>query len=363
MNGQTFLKSSDLIIPPKNDDIEFTVFGRGYGECILIKYSENDYAVIDCFRNTDEQKKPIIIDYFEWIGESLDKIKCIVVTHWHQDHISGISELVKSSKNATIALSPIIANEQFLNCIADIREKKKSKTSVDDFYEIIDMITTGEREYVAAMNKIVICEENSSNSDHNIIKALAPQQNELIINIKNLNSKILDNRITYDVPDNNELSVVLLFKYDNHRILLGGDMENNSGNAFGWDGIVKNYKEPKSDIYKVAHHGSKTGDHDKIWTDLLEKLPVSILTTFNRGTGIPNEDDINRLMEYSKKLFIVGKQGKNNRELVKLLRKVNQGISIKTIPQNIGIVRYRYNIKNKTGAFETFGEAIELPSD
>ena len=37
-NGQNFLKDLNLQKQSTESELEFVVFGRGYGECILIKY-------------------------------------------------------------------------------------------------------------------------------------------------------------------------------------------------------------------------------------------------------------------------------------------------------------------------------------
>lgn len=160
------------------------------------------------------------------------------------------------------------------------------------------------------------------------------------------------------MPDENGLSLALLFKYKGNGILLGGDMENHLNPNFGWNGIISDFNDTKSKIFKIPHHGSKTAENKKIWTDLLEPLPVSILTTFNKGYGLPTEEDIARIKEQSRTLYVIGSEGKRNRTIENFAKIIK--ISAKSISQQVGLVRYRYNIKTLEEKFEHFGKVNRM---
>ena len=58
-----------------------------------------------------------------------------------------------------------------------------------------------------------------------------------------------------------------------------------------------------SSLFKVSHHGSQTGHHEKIWQDLLITKPLSITTPFTRS-GLPTPDNIKRIQELSSNFLI-----------------------------------------------------------
>ena len=117
-NGQNFLTELGIQKSPGINEIELSVFGRGYGECLVISCGSKEFIVVDSFKNS-ETGNPIALDYLETMGISSNAIKQIVLTHWHQDHITGISEILqKASPDAKLVISPIIKKEKFYEYIS-----------------------------------------------------------------------------------------------------------------------------------------------------------------------------------------------------------------------------------------------------
>ncbi len=82
--------------PPNSDQIELTLFGPGFGECVAIHLGDNRWIVVDsCSDKTTGN--PAVLDYFNTIGLSPQEVvKLIVISHWHDDHVRGLSKLVSS---------------------------------------------------------------------------------------------------------------------------------------------------------------------------------------------------------------------------------------------------------------------------
>ena len=349
MNGQNFLENVLLQRKAENEEIELLVFGRGYGECILIKYSKDEYALVDCFKNP-VTNNPIVIDYFNAINELPEKINIIVVTHWHKDHISGISDVIPlANSNVKIVLNPIVKENDFNKFIF------LNGSSTNEFRKIYEYIKQHPQSLCYSGQNKQLCKTKCS-----YINTLSPQDFEIFSYIDNLNRKLITNKVYYDIPDNNCLSIVLLFRYKKQGILLGSDMVNNSDTNLGWNGIINNYTDIKSNIFKIPHHGSITGHNDKIWTNLLQDCPTSILTTFNKGSKLPTDEDIQRIKNLSEKLYIIGSNTKKDKNKERLAKKVLKDVSIKAVTQEIGLVRYRYNLKTQKCSIECFGKTETL---
>ena len=148
----------------------------------------------------------------------------------------------------------------------------------------------------------------------------------------------------------------MLLRYQQKGILLGSDLENGKNPNTCWNGIVDNYTDIKSDIFKIPHHGSSNAHNQRVWSSMLETLPISILTTFNKSTKLPTQEDVERILNLSRELYVVGSAAKRKREIERLAKKTIADISITTIPRTIGMVRYRYNLLTKQSTFELFGE-------
>lgn len=92
----------------KNKELEVAFLG-GVGEIgknmTAIKYA-NDILLIDCgstFPSMDDTPGiDLIIPDFSFVKENLDKIKGIVITHGHEDHIGGIPYLLQECGNIPV---------------------------------------------------------------------------------------------------------------------------------------------------------------------------------------------------------------------------------------------------------------------
>src|SRR5882762_2297358 len=113
---------------PSDSEIEFSVFGPGYGECIAIHLGHNKWMVVDsCVRPS--AKVPAVLEYFDAIGVDPEKsIELIVATHWHDDHVRGISSILEVATGATFCAASIFAGEEF-KAIADLPPLKTKFTA------------------------------------------------------------------------------------------------------------------------------------------------------------------------------------------------------------------------------------------
>lgn len=103
---------------PDDTDIEVTVFGPGYGECILIHIGSGRWFVVDsCKRSSNSP--PIALRYLEMIGANYKEcVELVVLTHWHDDHIRGSAELIAKCENANICISQAFNREEFIKFLA-----------------------------------------------------------------------------------------------------------------------------------------------------------------------------------------------------------------------------------------------------
>ncbi|MGB5614298.1 MAG: hypothetical protein WBM67_16755, partial [Sedimenticolaceae bacterium] len=101
-------------------------------------------------------------------------------------------------------------------------------------------------------------------------------------------------------------AVALHIDLGSDSILLGADLEEHMN--FGWTAVISDRwagSRPPATAYKVAHHGSYTGDCPALWSKLLRKDPVSILTPFTWGRHkLPTNDDKRRIRENTSAAFI-----------------------------------------------------------
>lgn len=357
MSGMSFLDNLHLSDQPKQGELEISVFGRGFGECIVIGCGNGDYAVIDSFQNA-ETKRPIALDYLEKIGvDPKTAIKGIIITHWHSDHIGMMSELIKTANNSQIIINPVISNRTYQQYMSIATQEQQKSTSE---YVKVQPLLQEKKSYIkVAMNEKVIYK----NENLQII-ALSPQDGEFIE--KHLQFLAgPEGRTRREYQTDNLLSIVLLVKQKNgDGVLLGSDMEVIDEENAGWNGVVRNYNphNGKASLFKVPHHGSATGHKQEVWTEMLTSHPISFITTYNKGHKLPKDDDILRVNSLSGETYLIGNKNKHDKQMEREVRKTCPGIEIEQISTEVGLVRYRKNmdIVSAQPVIECFGAARKV---
>jgi hypothetical protein len=104
---------NSLIVQPGDCELEVSVFGPGYGECILVHLGHGDWIVVDsCLDPTS--RKPAALRYLEFLGlDPAPAIRLVVATHWHDDHIDGLGEVFRRSRESEFACTAALGQPAF----------------------------------------------------------------------------------------------------------------------------------------------------------------------------------------------------------------------------------------------------------
>lgn len=350
---------------PQNNEIEITIMGNGYGECIVIHYGNGDWIVIDSFISTN--KKPIAIEYLDGIGIDVSsRIKYIVVTHADTDHIKGISTLYKESKNAILILSNALGIDEFIYLANGSISQDTTSTisSKEEFSELFSELkvripNTQFEPCSWASSSKVIFNENVNFSNMNINRqlwALSPSNQAITkgkTHISQIYNELIGTNKNNPLPvgripklHNNHTSVVLSLVVGNRNLLFGADLEELGDPLDGWENVIKLTGRPtsKSEFFKIPHHGSSNAHNDNVWSTMVEKQNTSCLTTYSKSkTPLPKLNQIQKIAKLSNRPYLVGRS-----ELVRkrydtdtntLLRKI--GKTVNTVKGSYGRITFR----------------------
>ena len=248
-----------------------------------------------------ETGRPIALDYLDSMGVDLDKqVKLVLVTHWHDDHIRGVGEIVRAAPNARFGCSAAIRNKDFYSLIATSRRVKlvAHMPGLTEFDDVLSIKTHGPDIWMDESKLIYMGSKTPTVKVH----SLSPSANTITNAVGNfatmLKVAMKQNRLPFPSVTPNDQSVVLLVETKDVHLLLGADLENSASPHTGWNAVIACTTRPKilSSGYKVAHHGSNNGDMPEIWEYLNNSNPHALLTTYSRGKKpLPSDDDVKRL--------------------------------------------------------------------
>lgn len=311
--------------------LEVILLGPGYGESVLINIGDDNWIVIDSCRGRGG--RPAAIEYFEKNEVSLDNIVLIIATHWHDDHIWGLSELVEQCKNAVFCCGMAFSTVEFHSLVLGINRKLSLipvRSGVKEIFSIFNIVETRrllkkninpDVKYCSADK--VIRRFNSTELSHGLdveIWALSPSDDEVGLFLRNI-APLLPVEgeaacVVKDIKPNQSCTVIQIKVGNVLSMLFGADLEEKSHN--GWSKILASDSRPvtKSTIFKIPHHGSETGHHDQVWEKMIANNAICLITPYSRGHKLPKDTDLNRIVGFSDKTYVTQKS-KSNKSLVK----------------------------------------------
>jgi beta-lactamase superfamily II metal-dependent hydrolase len=371
---------SSPLAPPAADEFEVSLFGPGIGESVVVHLGSNDWLVADscCALGS---KTPAALEYLQGIGvDPATAVKVVVATHWHDDHISGISKVLEAAHSAKFFCSAALNGAEFLKFISHYRRNGMQAAS------------SGVDEMCAVFRLLREARNDSGRSVHSVgpewvkaneclwrrgalpatVHALSPSAGALTLALQEF-GVALDTikprkRAVAQTP--NEVAVALWAEVGGVRVLLGSDLEDSGDSNCGWQAIVTSTARPpgRAHILKVPHHGSETAHNEDVWTQLLEAKPHAVLTTFTSGTPLPTPKDITRLLERAATLHATTPPrawSPHRREPAVERTAKNVVTNRRVLKGQLGHVRMRCKVGEAIPTFsiDLFGPALELVAE
>ncbi|NVN93986.1 MAG: MBL fold metallo-hydrolase [Bacteroidetes bacterium] len=368
-----------MINLPQDNILEISLIGTGggYGESIVIHLGEKNWVIVDSCINP-KTKDCLPLKYLESKGVNIEKdVKLIICTHWHDDHILGISKLFEYCKSSIFCMARTTDTKKFLQLVGLDHNKAKNEASASSTSEIqkcFDILYNRKTVLKGAeQDKLLFSLEN--NEINAKVYSLSPSDFVMNEFDKEISTLISDygcsnRKIIFQTP--NEKSVALLICVNKHFILLGSDLEVSSDIRKGWLCILDNCQcinLKKASLFKLPHHGSENSYHKRIWDELVLPNTIAKITPWNLGTKLPKDKMLETFLEHTENLFITSLISNNNtakkreRSISKAISKFNN--TLYEVKYNFGIVRSRLNLLNDNEKWQTdlFGEAIKITKD
>ena len=350
--------------PPEHNVMEVTLVGLGYGECILLHIGNGSWVIVDsCI---GEDSRPAALAYLHDMGlDPPEIVHLIVTTHWHDDHIRGMGELVEVCDDATFCCAIAFRKQEFLAMMDSIASRPMSQvgSGMQELYKVRSLL-----EERSAKPVFAIANRRIFSRDSCEIWSLSPFDKEVdsfLQAIDHLRPQERETKRRTPTLTPNKIAVVLLIKVGDTAILLGSDLEGR-----GWLDILAAHERPdcKASVFKVPHHGSQNAHEDRVWSEMLHSEPIAALTPWRKGgRSLPTKSDVKRILSFTRKAYATAPfdissskpARRRNRTVEKTIREASKRIS--HVALSPGMIRLRRRFGSEPDwDIETFPPACQL---
>ena len=290
---------------PARDELEITLLGPGYGESIVLHTGDGSWIIVDsCIDNRGD---PRALGYLESIGvDPSQAVGLIVATHWHDDHIRGMSRLVEVCDRAVFSCAAALCTKEFLAAVRvwGGRHVTPDGSGVREIHDVLTKLNSRARQPVFALANRLIHSQGGCQ-----IWSLSPGDRDFRNFLNSVGTLYPDagqtkTRIPSVSP--NEVAIVVWIGVGDTNILLGSDSEKRA-----WLEILQNRKPiGNASVFKIPHHGSADAHEDRVWKQMLDPEPFAVLTPWRRGGRVlPTRQDVRRILTQTGNAFATSNAG------------------------------------------------------
>lgn len=336
--------------PPNPDEIEVSLFGPGYGECVVVHAGAGDWIIIDsCIDSRSGEVVPL--RYLHKLGVEVERqVKHIIASHWHDDHTRGLSQLVEACSGARFWCPAAMTNQEFFRYV-ELHAETLSKQATGGTTEISRVFKLLQ-EKKRRRNRItpnVLIHQNQVCSAYSLSPS-SDRYDDFLQNLAVEMPKVKSVQKRARVLEPNHLSAAVWIDLPDDGILLGSDVEEKNGH--GWSLIFEEQTciRTRASVFKVPHHGSSNAHHDRIWSEICNSSVNAVLSPFVRGlTKLPTLEDCKRICRLANQAYatappVAGGTQKYEPAVRKEFREL--GIKFRAAQPKTGHIRLRGDASN-----------------
>ncbi|MEP9412245.1 MAG: DNA internalization-related competence protein ComEC/Rec2 [Candidatus Brocadia sp.] len=228
-----------------NRSLKVTCLDVGHGSAVVIQFPNGKNILYDAgsWRNYDVGEN--IVAPFLW-GQGIKKIDLVILSHGHNDHISGLPSVIERFSVEAVYSQPHLFSSKEGQRILAFLGKKRIRTAALTFGEVL-------RGFEPA-----------------VVKIIHPPP------------------FAYDITSTNDNSCVVRIEYLGYSIILCADIEER-----GIESILSRSSEIRADIIQIPHHGS--------FINNMERFLITVQPTYafiNSSDGITSLKTLDILQKH-----------------------------------------------------------------
>ena len=348
-------------MPPHPDEIEVALFGPGYGECAVVHVGGGDWIVLDSFLTSG--RRPVALQYLDGLGVDLARsVRLIVATHWHDDHMKGLGDLVSRCPGADFCCASALGSREFMSVAAAWAGTGFRGDGIREIHTVMSHLDRADAQPVWALASRRIHRSSSCE-----VWSLSPGDEAYSTFLASIAPHSGTGPLRgIDLQKPNQLSVVLLVRFNGGTsCLFGADLERR-----GWAAVLSDTARPqgsRSSVFKVPHHGSANAHLQGVWDELLEPEPVALLAPWRRGGRVlPKEADVDRILARAPNAYATSGGPSGTISMDRWVRKKLKRDGARVVPEaeppdTTGMIRLRRSMDGENSwRVKLFGSACHL---
>ncbi len=343
--------------PPGPNEFEVSLFGPGRGECVVCHLTGEEWMVVDsCIDRASGE--PIALKYLGSMGVDFSTaIKLVVVTHWHDDHIRGVSKVLEAAAQARFVCSQKDDGTALYKAISTARFSGLPDCGLDEFSEVLRIQQERREPHqriesagpIWASEGQILHRVDSRPSGAVQVMALSPSAATQTLHEFGsfIASRGQPKRRAVALSPN-QRSIALWVSTGGASVLLGGDLEQSANPAVGWEAVVKSSVRPRelASVFKVPHHGSMNADNPRVWAEMLEETPFALVAPYSGGRKpLPSASDIERISRRTEHAYCTAppkgwKPHRRESSVEKTIREKERALRV--VSREVGHIRIRF---------------------
>jgi hypothetical protein len=253
----------------------------------------------------------------------------VVASHWDDDHIRGLGEIVQRCKHARIALSSAYTTKDFLSIVRAFEPgSMRRRSGLRELWEIYDYLRREKRPPRYASADRLLWERKSSFPAR--VVALSPSDADVAAAIEDFRNAYSlaqesETRDHFSTIKPNDASVVLWVTVGDVTILLAGDLESKTDPSRGWQAVIETpiWQGTRAVVVKVPHHASADAYEVDMWNKMLVSDVIALVSPFIWGAhSLPTSADRAEVRGHTQYGFLTREPTSSDAELLPASRQV-----------------------------------------
>lgn len=353
--------------PPDDTEVEVSIFGPGLGEALAVHLGRGDWLLVDSCLNGNSE--PASLAYLKQIGVATDQVRLVVASHWHDDHVGGLAEIVSACPAAEFAYSGALHSDEFFTLVDALsRRSQTQRSGISEFARIAQILEQRKAsEPMMAIENRRLWSRNEETLPVSI-DALSPCDGAVLRAQRALAAvlpKPGTGKRAIVAPRPNHASVVLWVSVAEVGILLGADLEETGDPKRGWTAILDrcHLAGGSAAVFKIPHHGSANADQPRVWEEMLECNPWALMTPFVRGRHrLPGAEDKRRIQGRTNNAYLTADSERHVRKRSPAVESVLELVDVQPVLMDPPMGQVRLRAEGDGGAWRSdlFGPAFGL---